>query len=356
MAHGPFESESSYTMSQHLPVESICAVLTCTSAEFLSKYDDNNFSTHVLCEDAHNIVERNRERLRAAHHRYRLDDLLSAMLKHAPQECGKRYVAVALHIARDKGGTTVVNVARSWMEHLFLPVSTLAVTGTRWDEDWTPTPLDPGSLREKVAIREQYKCAITGMVDRIYAEKLRGQGLRAPAGFRRSMSVAHIIPPSLSELIENSAETHVTHMSNMLFCWTGLDMKLLGSHVNAPENAVLMTLDEQLSFERLHIYFDKAAYPTAPNKYTVQMATNLVELSNERTSAEVEFHARDGIQPPNPEYLAVHAAFAKVVNICGAAAYVEDIEDLRNAELDGENLCQDKPTDFISGVSMSRLS
>lgn len=67
------------------------------------------------------MLSKNREKLKAANDKYRLDKLLDAMFQYAPSDSGKRYVAVALRIAHKKGEDIVVNVAQAWMDHLFLP-------------------------------------------------------------------------------------------------------------------------------------------------------------------------------------------------------------------------------------------
>jgi len=109
------------TMSHRrtLSVESTCTILSCTSDQFWEFY--TNYSTCILSEDAAKIIDKNRQHLQAADKRYRLDDLLSAMLEHAPHPLGQRYVAVALHIAHEKGVETVVDVAKAWMDYLLLP-------------------------------------------------------------------------------------------------------------------------------------------------------------------------------------------------------------------------------------------
>jgi len=53
------------------------------------------------------------------------------------------------------------------------------------------------------------------------------------------------------------------------------------------------------------------------------MARRNSELSNEKTSAVVQFRDTD---PPDEEFLRVHAAFAKVLNICGVADYMARVE------------------------------
>lgn len=85
-------------------------------------YENTNMSTHVLSEDTLvNVVGRHRDLLREADQRYRLDTLLTAMLEHAPHPLGQRYVAIALHIAHRKGQDAVVDLAKAWLDYLFLP-------------------------------------------------------------------------------------------------------------------------------------------------------------------------------------------------------------------------------------------
>ena len=100
--------------------ESTCTVLTCTSEGYQDFYE-KRFLTEVLSNDAErNIIGPNSARLQAEP-RYRLDKLLYAMLKHAPHPLGKRYVAVCLHVAHQKGEDGVVDAAKAWLDNLFLP-------------------------------------------------------------------------------------------------------------------------------------------------------------------------------------------------------------------------------------------
>jgi hypothetical protein len=101
---------------------STCTVLTCTSDEFWDLYDNDNLSTVELARDVlNNAVHPRRTRLRQSDTRFRLDDLLVGMLQQAPDPCGQRYVAVALHIAHEKGTDAVIDVAKAWLDYLFLP-------------------------------------------------------------------------------------------------------------------------------------------------------------------------------------------------------------------------------------------
>ena len=77
------------------------------------------------------------------------------------------------------------------------------------------------------------------------------------------------------------------------------------------------------------------------------MAREGIRLSNGLREVDVEFRTQEesSIEPPNPQYLKVHAAFAKVLHISGAAEYVESIE--RDAEMEG-TLRLNCETDFGS--------
>ena len=58
-------------------------------------------------------------------------------------------------------------------------------------------------------------------------------------------------------------------------------------------------------------------------------------LSNGLREVDVEFQTweESSVEPPSPDYLKVHAAFAKVLHLCGAAEYIESVE--RNVEMEG---------------------
>jgi hypothetical protein len=69
-------------------------------------------------------------------------------------------------------------------------------------------------------------------------------------------------------------------------------------------------------------------------------------LSNGLKEADVEFRTEEpSVKPPNPDYLKVHAAFAKVLHLCGAAEYMEKVEE--DAEMEG-TLRMNGETDFGS--------
>jgi hypothetical protein len=58
------------------------------------------------------------------------------------------------------------------------------------------------------------------------------------------------------------------------------------------------------------------------------MCRKRCRFSNGSLELDVEFPTREesSVEPPNPDYLRVHAAFANVLHLCGAAAYIWKIE------------------------------
>ncbi len=72
-------------------------------------------------------------------------------------------------------------------------------------------------------------------------------------------------------------------------------------------------------------------FPDEPNKYraTPLTAGNLF-IGGQRT-VDVQFHTSDdddnSIDPPDPRFLKIHAAIAKVLHACGAAAHFKAVEE-----------------------------
>ncbi|KAH9171033.1 hypothetical protein EDB89DRAFT_1973712 [Lactarius sanguifluus] len=215
---------------------------------------------------------------------------------------------------------------------------------------------DQRRLRTQVAQREQYRCTITKIFDRARTKKLQEERRfdEIPREPTVKMQAAHIIPFLLNKFddrVINSPEiTSAARTWDMLQSWTRIDFKtLVGSNINSPMNAIYMTSIEHDMFGRFEFYLDKEAYPDIPHKYKVRMPRQGAILSNGSLDSEVDVEfptlEASSVEPPNPDYLKIHAAFAKVLHLCGAAEYIERIE--RGAETEG-TLHLDGETDFAS--------
>lgn len=101
--------------------DSTCEILKCAPAEFWAYYEDSTSTETLANHVLRNVIHPNASFLRAANDEYRLDELLSAMLVHAPHPGGQRYVAVALHIAQGKGVEVLIELGKAWLEDLLFP-------------------------------------------------------------------------------------------------------------------------------------------------------------------------------------------------------------------------------------------
>jgi hypothetical protein len=108
--------------SSPLPPSDSTGTLTVTSETFNAFYHNDSFSTKGLSEDVlSNIIRLHSAKIQAADNRYRLDDLLSALLKYAPHPLGRRYIALSLLAAHQEGEDGLVRAARAWLDGLLLP-------------------------------------------------------------------------------------------------------------------------------------------------------------------------------------------------------------------------------------------
>ncbi|KAH8993056.1 hypothetical protein EDB86DRAFT_2830278 [Lactarius hatsudake] len=269
------------------------------------------------------------------------------MLLHAPNSLGQRYVAVCLHIAHKKGEDGVVNAAKAWSDNLLLPMlaiykamKTVPASSQTPTVDITMQHIESASrndqrlLRTQVAQREKYRCAITKVFDIARVRKLQTERRfgEIPPGAKSDMATAHIVPFSLNKfddfVISRPEITNAARTWDMLQSWTRIDLKtLVGSNINSPMNAIYMTTTEHTMFRRFEFYLDKESYPDIPNKYKVRMVRQGSTLSNGSLDSDVEFPTLEvsSVEPPNPNCLKIHAAFAKVLHLCGVAEYIETL-------------------------------
>ncbi|KIM40632.1 hypothetical protein M413DRAFT_28425 [Hebeloma cylindrosporum] len=342
------------THQRTLCFESTCTILGCKSEEFWSIYEDEKLATDVLSNEIlTNVVATNHEWLRVADHRYRLDDFLTGMIIHAPHPLGQRYAAVSLLIAHQKGEGAVINLAKAWMEQLFLPMLAISrVLNAVPTSTETPKP-ESRDFRKKISFREEYHCAFTGAFDVYRMEALYQHGREAevPKGSHyATISATHIIPFPLNDWSEAKDGLEVTNAADtcdMLQSWTQINPQAFaGSNISSPQNGIYMSTMAHETFRNFRLYLDKDTYRLR----TIWPAI----LANGKEEADIEFRslAQSGVEPPNPEFLRAHASFARVLHLCGAAQY------LRRVESDAEDcglLREDGETD-VAILLMNRLA
>ncbi|KAI9455254.1 hypothetical protein BJY52DRAFT_1387270 [Lactarius psammicola] len=170
------------------------------------------------------------------------------------------------------------------------------------------------ALRVKVALRERNYCAITKAFGGACARKLIDEGRveEIPDNVaQHPMEAAHVIPFLLNKFDDRAISSP--------------QITLVGPNINSPTDAIYMTKAEDAVFGCFKFYLDKEAFLDIPNKYKVRMAREGRYLTNRSSEEEVEFPTLEesSVEPPNPDYLKIHAAFAKVLHLCGAAEYME---------------------------------
>ncbi|KAJ7091544.1 hypothetical protein B0H15DRAFT_241626 [Mycena belliarum] len=105
----------------------------------------------------------------------------------------------------------------------------------------------------------------------------------------------------------------------MFQLWTNLDLrKLCGSDLNSPMNVISMSGDEHYSFGRFHFYLEEQM---SANQYKARMIQRGMTFTNGQKLLDVTFRTKEasGVEPPNSQFLRIHAAFAKVLNLCAVA-------------------------------------
>ncbi|KZT25007.1 hypothetical protein NEOLEDRAFT_1148264 [Neolentinus lepideus HHB14362 ss-1] len=225
--------------------------------------------TDSLVADAKKIIEHAR-------------DVLEPMLDYAPSESGKRYVAR--------------QCAPSYCY-----------------EDRTPASIETADekerrlLWEQVDAREDHRCAVSKAYH--LHRKLDNQVPPDFDGNCMSLDVAHIIP-----LSGNSSDV-------------SKKITLIGSDINTPKNAILMTNDCHILFGRFFLYFDASLhqFPHEPNKYWVKSTTDIHLPAMGKHSVVCTFSPHPTIDPPSAKLLAVHAALAKVLHASSVMKYFDKV-------------------------------
>ncbi|KAF8875988.1 hypothetical protein BD779DRAFT_1449710, partial [Infundibulicybe gibba] len=103
------------------------------------------------------------------------------------------------------------------------------------------------------------------------------------------------------------------------------------------ENVMIMEPRAHRTFDSLRIWLEPTSVPNEYTPHSVHDGVWVQDMSN-----PAAFSSADSELPiPSPDYIALHAACAKVANLSGAGEYVEsmwdNIEDARVLSTDGSS-------------------
>ncbi|KAF8241574.1 hypothetical protein K440DRAFT_665264 [Wilcoxina mikolae CBS 423.85] len=186
-------------------------------------------------------------------------------------------------------------------------------------DDHAASPSRLESLRDLLLEREAGLCVVTGWMDMGVNKR------RVLAGLRSSttavVEAAHILPHSL-----NSSQGHLS--DEKAFVWRVLDMFDPGVRlklIDHPRNALLVQSELHVLFGRLEWWLE--AVPGELNTYTPHVSRRCTHHLSSQLVPEkrVVFLARGGVEVPDPRLINLHAACAKILEMSGAAEYVENL-------------------------------
>ncbi|KAG8900846.1 hypothetical protein FRC00_010814 [Tulasnella sp. 408] len=174
--------------------------------------------------------------------------------------------------------------------------------------------------------RENYRCVLSGKVHFCALEA--GLTERQSGESPTTVDNAHIVPCSLKSSGEEESREHSDGFWQLLSTFSGIPLEELnGTKIDCPENGVALGHMFHDLFDRLLLCFEAT---DDPNIYRVLSWTR----GDYGLPKTVSFVSRHRIPVPDPRYLALHAACAKVVHQSGMAEILDELlEDLERTDV-----------------------
>lgn len=203
------------------------------------------------------------------------------------------------------------------------------------------TPHRLQGLRRTCLLRDGNRCVVTGHLDKEVFNRLQRRGQTLPGTFGVQTQAAHIIPHSLNAIRAGDAltrgKTFVWQILNMFD--SGISTQLEGPLIDSPANAFILATELHDEFGRLRCYFEEVA-PGSYEFRKTRFATTLSPAADAKAS-RLTFvnHEPEGTgwaDLPSSRLLKLHAACCKMVEMAGAADYVDwAVGDLERMEEGG---------------------
>lgn len=267
---------------------------------------------------------------------------------------------------------TLSKVARDLLDGFFLPLKAQGATTAPVSTLLTPpggpaisggqgTPYRLQNLRRDVMRRDGNRCVVTGLYDKSYILSERRAGRSPPSTSGIATEAAHIIPHSLNKV--QSAGDHLDESRSLV--WSILNMfhpgiahQLAGTAIDNPCNALLLVHDIHQEFGALHCYLEEV--PGRPHTYTFQTTRNgtgVLPAFLQPKSATLTFsnNGEDGVPLPSRDLLKLHGALCKMLDMAGAADYVDSLMDEMDEVMCRGTLAGDGTSDFGTVLKMRGL-
>ncbi|CAE6487009.1 unnamed protein product [Rhizoctonia solani] len=179
-------------------------------------------------------------------------------------------------------------------------------------------------------MRDNYRCQLTGRFDtKSYRNRpaTRKAAAANPTAGLGSTECHHIIPRFIGQQIDDLPRPDNTStVWSIIETYGGIShTELIGQNIHELRNIMTLRADIRNSFDKLEIWLEPVE--GADNVYNIGRFDPLICPELPTT---VTFATDTGLPLPDPRYLALHAACAKVVLKSGAAESIDSI--LRDTE------------------------
>ncbi|KAF8515758.1 hypothetical protein BU17DRAFT_93153 [Hysterangium stoloniferum] len=301
---------------------------------------DGGFPTNALVNEARTITTAWRD---ATLRKYKdskvfVGIFLDALLDFAGKDpipdrgiiTGERYTAGVIYAAYKDG--KVFEVAQVWFESMVQPMKPAGYVRTVEPSDEqtpdlndTENMVEPATrsrqrrMRWEVCKRHNHRCILHPLEVDEKSVPLPDSPNTMIDAMTLCLEVAHIIPFSLNDFaVDDNGEAHSSAVNwVMIKNWTSVPIQnLMGDGIYDSSNGILLCSNGHSLFGSFKFWFE----PTR-NQHCYVVRSRLTPLNG----MSVNFRSTSGISPPDPRYLAIHAAFAKVLRASGAAEYLESI-------------------------------
>ncbi|KAF8879585.1 hypothetical protein BD779DRAFT_1146539 [Infundibulicybe gibba] len=303
---------------------------------FDSTYLPDSHSGYLKClelEDHHAVVKKTTKLTVLVCAR-----LLGYMLVEALEDATREeFASEIVRCTDDEALQALAGLYKDHLIHCFLltkgrtPISTPSSFDAT-EEEYTPplqvTLMNYTEAKQKVLIRDNHRCLLTGRLDGISLEA----GSVADNGFiTASTRAAHIFDWSINDDLDtNDKLRHAESIRVMLGRFGNINTdELKGANAHRLQN--ILTLDSSVHewFGQLKVWLERR--PEDPDNYYRPAATKPFLLRGIPAGIQLATPDPASYPLPDPRYIAVHAACARVAHLSGAGEYL----DIVSREVEG---------------------
>ncbi|KEP48975.1 HNH endonuclease [Rhizoctonia solani 123E] len=279
--------------------------------------------------------------------------ILGWMLIHAPHEAGRAYVARCINQCQDD--PQIIEEARYHLQYFVKYFKTIAnkptptpsndTMGARRDiilASIDQAPTSHSQAKDRALVRDNYRCQLTGHYDDdaySHIPAVRQESDAAPAGGIGPTECHHILPQYVGHHIADNELRRINAATiwSIVTAYGGIvPAQVNGAGIHNLRNIMTLRSDIHKAFDHLSIWLEPIE--GLVNAYNVgriapRLCPDVPQVVTLTTSTPLPL--------PDPRYLALQAACAKVIHMSGAAESIHlilrDMEDTLVLSQDGSS-------------------